>query len=655
MFSNLSRGVALATAATLTSVSALAQDECTSATVLALGANGPFDSTGSTVSTPAWSCGLVTGGDVWYEFTTPAGPAGELTIDTFGSTIDTVLEVWDSCGGTVLDCNDDFNPPVRDSLVTVIVSGGTTVYARVGGFSTSVGDHNVNVAFVTPDECAGAITIVDGVNGPMDNTGATDSLPVFSCSTSNSDIWFVHTASCDGMLTVTTDTAGPGSITDTVMEAWDMCGGTVLACDDDGGPGTYSEVTIPVTAGVDYYFRVGDFGTTVNQGLFNITVLNMAAPTAFNDECPCAAVVVDGVNTGLDSTGSTVSSPSWSCGFVTGGDVWYTYTATDCGDLTIDTNNSTFDTVLEVWDACGGNVLGCNDDINGSANRQSEVILPGVLLGETFLIRVGGFSTATGLLDVNVTLTPTTLPDECATAEVIALGVNGPYNNTCATDSPESWGCGFGPSGDLWFSFTAACDAPHTFRTCGSAFDTRIELFDGACGALNSLGCNDDDCGLQSSITATLTDGVTYYVRVGGYNGATGEFTVEALPGNGGGSIVNSVASLCTVAGLELDVTGTPAIGSTVTATMNGATGLAFMKMDLVGPSPLLAPTCPCEVLGFAGWNFQSTMSLTVPCNVAFVGLPVYVQGADLLGSPAACNVSGVDTAFTDTWLITID
>jgi hypothetical protein len=661
----IARVMALAVAASISSLSLLAQDECSTATALALGVNGPFDSTGSTVSAPAWGCSNVTGGDVWYSFTTP-GLGGLLTIDTEGSVMsDTVLEIFDGCGGASVACDDDGGTGNLSSI-TFVAAGNTTYYARVGGYGGSFGVHNVNVAFSSPDECTGAIPVVDGPNGPFSNVGATTSVPASSCSSMNSDIWFVHQASCTGTLTVQTVSAGAGSLTDTVMEAWDACGGAVLGCDDDGGTGTMSLITIPVTAGSLYYFRVGDYGAAVSQGLINLSIVNAPSPGALNDACACAYPVVNGLNGPFDSTGSTVSAPSWPCLFIgaSGGDVWYSYTMSACGDLTVDTNGSSFDTGLQVFDASGGcgNLvsLGCSDDISFPSNPQSLVTVTGLVTGQAIAIRVGGYNGAVGLHNVNVVETPVAQAnDECVGAIPVALGMNGPFNNGCATSSAEAWACGgSGASHDVWYTFTAGLNSPHTFRTCGADFDTKIEIFDGVCGSLTSIGCNDDatsgPCGFpQSSLTVSLTNGVTYYVRVGGYNGANGTFPLEVVLGNGTGSISVTTPSLCTVPGLDLSVTGSPTIGGTVTTSLTGATGMPFVIMTLSLPAAGL-PGCPCMTFASPGapWIFGTSISVTVPANALFLGLPVQTQGIDLLTATGACGAYGVNSSFSDIYTI---
>ena len=69
--------------------------------------------------------------------------------------------------------------------------------------------------------------------------------------------------------------------------------------------------------------------------------------------------------------------------------------------------------------------------------------------------------------------------------------------------------------------------APVSINTCGSDFDTTLALFD-ACGG-SELICNDDSCGLQSKVTYSVTAGNTYYLRVAGNNGATGNYTVNII------------------------------------------------------------------------------------------------------------------------------
>jgi hypothetical protein len=116
--------------------------------------------------------------------------------------------------------------------------------------------------------------------------------------------------------------------------------------------------------------------------------------------------------------------------------------------------------------------------------------------------------------------------DECAAAIAVVNGVNGPFTTSGATTSSPAWPCGLGTN-DLWFSYVATGSGNLAVDLCTQAtWDTEVQIFSGGCGALVSLGCNDDSCTLQSSLTVPVTPG-TYLIRVGGYNGAGGPFNLN--------------------------------------------------------------------------------------------------------------------------------
>ncbi len=116
------------------------------------------------------------------------------------------------------------------------------------------------------DNCLDAADAFEGTN-LANNTGFGTELQVSCAFLSTSDTWFVHTASCSGMLQFTTT----GSEFDTVMTVFGACGGVELACDDDGGPGLASAATIAVVAGEDYFIRIAGFNGATGNALVNIT------------------------------------------------------------------------------------------------------------------------------------------------------------------------------------------------------------------------------------------------------------------------------------------------------------------------------------------------------------------------------------------------
>ena len=117
--------------------------------------------------------------------------------------------------------------------------------------------------------------------------------------------------------------------------------------------------------------------------------------------------------------------------------------------------------------------------------------------------------------------------DECAAAIAIGNGISGPHSTVGAFTSTPAWPCASGGN-DVWFSYYVGAAGTLTVQTCGQAsWDTALQVFSGSCGALTSLGCNDDSCAtLQSSLAVPVSPGL-HYIRVGGYNSATGSFSLD--------------------------------------------------------------------------------------------------------------------------------
>ena len=97
---------------------------------------------------------------------------------------------------------------------------------------------------------------------------------------------------------------------------------------------------------------------------------------------------------------------------------------------------------------------------------------------------------------------------------------------TCGTGATQ------GP--DVWYTFTPSCNGNAIIDTFGSDFDTVLSIHSGCPGifGFNSLYCN-DDAGFAapnnraSLISFNFTAGETYYVRIAGYNGASGVANVR--------------------------------------------------------------------------------------------------------------------------------
>jgi hypothetical protein len=129
---------------------------------------------------------------------------------------------------------------------------------------------------------------------------------------------------------------------------------------------------------------------------------------------------------------------------------------------------------------------------------------------------------------------PTNLSDSCDGAIQVTPGATYTGCNWAMTlDGSASCG-NAAPSGpDVWYSLTPASSGTVTLRTQGSTIDTVLSVHSGCPGtALNDLGCNDDANGsvLWSQLSVNVITGQNYRIRLAGYNGNVGNFTLEVGP-----------------------------------------------------------------------------------------------------------------------------
>lgn len=280
---------------------------------------------------------------------------------------------------------------------------------------------------MTNDDCATALVVSDGINPAapaglsgnyFTNAGATDSVGVPAhCDVSNSDVWFLYTATGTGAVRMSLCTPagfGVGTLADSMIQVLDgACPPTqVLACDDDGGcataAGTAAMTTICVTQGTNYHIRVAGWGTSLNtpQGVFYLSITYVGAPVVPNDDCSTATVIVNGSNGPFGNAGAVDSCARATCAAASSpgfNDVWFQYTSGCCGKHVVDTGCAALamDTVVTVYASCGGPAISCNDDCVGFLASSASW---NALAGTTYYIRVASWAAITvGTFTVNIT------------------------------------------------------------------------------------------------------------------------------------------------------------------------------------------------------------------------------------------------------------
>ena len=386
------------------------------------------------------------------------------------------------------------------------------------------------------DDCANAKPVGNVTNTAFDTTRATFDGPGHYMVSPN--VWYCYTATCTGCATISL----AGSSFDTKLAVYDGCScypaeDKLIKANDDFD-GQQSELSLPVTSGHQYLIEVGGFNaSTMGQGLITISCDAQATRPA-NDNCSQAASVSDVIERPFDTTcatfdgeGRCMSSPN----------LWYRYTASRTGEVTVSLLGSEFDTKLAVYkgDLCypkSEDLIECNDDYPG--HLQSKVIFEATS-GQKYLIEVGGYNAdavGQGVLSIASTGGPTPPPkDDCADAQAVGNVTNQPFDTRQATfDGPGH--CMSSPN--IWFRYTAAATGNVTVSLLGSGYDTMLAVYKGStCYPKSSdmIECNDDfGDDRQSQVRFAATAGSQYLIEIGGYGSATGQgvltITAEGVP-----------------------------------------------------------------------------------------------------------------------------
>jgi hypothetical protein len=559
-FAGLANSARLFTPSGQSSCSPPVNDNCAGATTIPAVGTGPSGVAGTnvlaTLDGGPNACGVPCDKDVWFAF--QPGFTNSWVISTCAGTAqDTVLEVYDACGGNLVACDDDGCGLQSTLTVPLVSSNSYRIRLASKGTGSAGGAYTLTVVQQPPanDTCAGAVVIgsLPFTSSPNDGNGpaATDDIDntCNSGTTTTRGVWFTITPAITGNMTL-----NQTSTNDTAVAVFTgPCGSlTQVGCSD---PNAFS---VAVTAGTQYWILVGMFGTTAPTLPYGLTV--DVIPPLVNDACSGAvALAIPSVTAGttVTATAETPAPPACAGPLPGGGQsftlgtspgVWYSVVSPVNQTITADTLASAYDSRIFVYNAAGGcNALTCvtaNDDAQGSPFQSRAAFQASA--GVPYYILVTPFTTTTGTFTLTISGDPTPANDDCASATILT-GVSGSVggttfgstaiNNTSTASNPSC-----NPSYsmfDVWYEWTAPCSGNLLVTTCG-AYDTLLSVHTG-CSTLTtsnqvSGACNDSGpagCTPGSSLTVAVTGGVTYKFRVAASNSAVpmGNFTLTwALP-----------------------------------------------------------------------------------------------------------------------------
>jgi hypothetical protein len=348
----------------------------------------------------------------------------------------------------------------------------------------------------------------------FDTTEATIDGPE-ACMTS-ANIWYCYTATCSGTATASLC----GSTFDTKLAVYYGCGsaptsGDLIQCSDDFC-GRQSEVAFPVTAGNKYLIEVGGYNILESgPGVLNISCDASPAYTPYNDDWFDADWVSSLHGLEVNTTHATMDGPG-DC--VEGPNIWYCYTASSTGEVTVTFEGSDFDLEVAIYEDYNVFPSWDNRIFCENVRGQSPEITFDAVAGQGYLIEIAGS------VDANY---PPPKPgwsnDDCYHAKLIGNVRDLTFDTSNATfDGPGH--CMTSPN--IWYIYTALCTGEATVSLCGSSYDTKLAVYNGAsCNPSMSrlIECNDDYCGWQSQVTFNVFAGHQYLIEVGGFGDHTGE------------------------------------------------------------------------------------------------------------------------------------
>jgi len=226
-----------------------------------------------------------------------------------------------------------------------------------------------------------------------------------------------------------------------------------------------------------------------------------------------------------NTCGATTQPSAWCNGQA---EIYYYVYVTQRSVLYVDTFGSTFDTVINV-SSNGYDSYACNDDSCGTLQSQIAPGSPFVVNPGYYYIAVGGFGGGCGNFTLRVQAVP-------ASDSVIRVGRGGgqvAYYSTAGRANRVNLGCN-ATGGDITFVW-ALCPGvgggTFSANTCSgyTNYDTALEYFDGTSGG---AACNDDSCGLRSSLSVGVNTGpgIRAFYQDGWGGGTGNNYTAYSIP-----------------------------------------------------------------------------------------------------------------------------
>jgi hypothetical protein len=404
------------------------------------------------------------GASVWWSWTAPRN--GTVTLDTIGSTFDTLLAVyWLDSSVLSREASDDQSGGNDTSRLTFEAVSGRTYYIAVDGWYGSRGNIVLNlrvVVVVIPPQPQITYQPQSQIVGPGDGARfsvyATGSEPI-------SYQWYK-----DGM-----------SI--------------------EGATGSFHQILNAQTS------DAGSYSVDVSNAFGRVSSSNAVltvVPPPSNDAFLNRIVISGRTNTVTGyNFGATKEPGEPDHRSNPGGkSVWWTWTApVDCMVI-VETGGSSFDTLLAVYTGSSvSNLSLVAGPISGPL--WSPLIFAGEA-GRTYQIAVDGWYADTGTIVLSLRAFQIPIANDSFADRIVIAGrtntVTG-YNVGATLEPGEPQYPQYGGGNSVWWTWKAPTNGPVIVDTIGSTFDTWLAVYTGSSVLNLLLVARDDD--RRSGVTVT--------------------------------------------------------------------------------------------------------------------------------------------------------
>ena len=384
---------------------------------------------------------------VWWSWTAPS--FGKYILKTSGSNFDTRLAVYTGTSVSALTLvtngsnDDDASLEALTSLVSINVTPGTTYQIAVDGYREASGD--ISLAIIpgpvgpTNDNFSGR-TILTGsaVTTTASNVNASKEPgePNHSDVVGGASLWWTWIAPATGKYGIKAASSG----IDTLLAVY--TGTSVSMLIAVASTNNFDDLFFNATLGTEYQIAVDGYG----GGMGDITLSIFPGPA--NDDFAFATSIsgTSATVTGDNGSASKETAEPNHAGESGGKSLWWSWTPSVSGLVTISTAGSKFDTLLAIY--TGSTVLALTQVASNDqfTDNTSQVVFMAVA-GTTYAIAVDGYYGDVGSVSLSLICEP-------------AVPVNHP---PVITSPPSATEIQFGMSGShriIGFNFTiAATDA----------------------------------------------------------------------------------------------------------------------------------------------------------------------------------------------------